>query len=511
MKEAVLDQKFAALKSFLQLSPTVLEVMQRQLPEMDDWALNRINPYTFARSHQLDTQDTIHTFVHGAKVGLFDFLYNLTCPMCGGIVHSHQELDQIEGESFHCYICNINVETQLDDHVEVAFRIHESVHALRIDPLATVENYFRYHFSPNYNKSPELLAWIQSTMRGFQVLEPESSFSFGTKLQEGSNRQGHILQVATVDANSGSFFYVDPEATNPGDELHIELLESGFTPFEKRVPPGKYIVHVHNRTARRVGTNVLHPNPNVITEIVAIHPTKVDPFLTARELLNNQSFRELFRIQQLSPNLNLNIKSLTLLFTDLRGSTEMYDRAGDLVAYRLVQDHFKELTATVKKHEGAIVKTMGDAIMASFSRPVDGMMAALEMLERLDALNTRWKDQGYELGLKVGLNEGPALAVMTDDRLDYFGQSVNVAARVQGLASSGEIWITDSIWNHPSVAEMIQNSGMQTERKEAILKGVGRPTPVVRMYQGESSPYRNSITEKSSDDSASASRLESVR
>ena len=189
----------------------------------------------------------------------------------------------------------------------------------------------------------------------------------------------------------------------------------------------------------------------------------------------------------------------------------MYDRAGDLVAYRLVQDHFKELTATVKKHEGAIVKTMGDAIMASFSRPIDGMMAALEMLERLDALNSRWKELGYELGLKVGLNEGPALAVMTDDRLDYFGQSVNVAARVQGLASSGEIWITDSIWNHPSVAEMIQKSGMQTERKEAILKGVGRPTPVVRMYYGESSPYRNSITENSSDDSASASRLESVR
>lgn len=452
---------------------------------MDDWSLARINPYTFAEENGLSSEDTIHTFVHAAKVGMFDFLYNLTCPMCGGIVHSHHELDQIDGESFHCYICNVKVATQLDNHVEVAFGIHRSIHDLNIDPLSDVESYFRFHFSPNFQKSPQLLTWIQSTLRGFEILEPEGSYSFGIRLtEENESGQGHILQIATVDANSGSFFLVDNEAPHPGDELHVELLPSGFTPYEKKVPPGRYIVHVHNRTGRRVGTNYLQPNPRRIEEIVAQHPTRVLPFLTARELLNNQSFRELFRIHHLSPNLNLNIKSLTILFTDLRGSTEMYDRAGDLIAYRLVQDHFKELTDTVKKHKGAIVKTMGDAIMATFSRPVDGLLASLEMLERLEQLNARWKEQGYELGLKVGLNEGPALAVMTDDRLDYFGQSVNVAARVQGLAGSGEVWITETIWDYPEVSNIAETRGMAPEFKEATLKGVGQPTRVVRLSPG---------------------------
>ncbi|HBS06059.1 MAG TPA: adenylate/guanylate cyclase domain-containing protein [Leptospiraceae bacterium] len=482
MNRAVLDQKFESLKSYASLPQKVLKTLQDQLPEMDDWELNRINPYTFARDFNLVEQEAVDTFVHAAKVGMFDFLYNLTCPKCVGIVHSHQELDQIEGESFHCYVCNLFVPTQLDDHVEVAFRIHQSVHQLSIDPLSNIESYFRYHFSPNFQKSTELLNWIESTIRGFEVLEPESSYSFGIRLTDQQpNGQGHMLQVATVDANSGSFFVVDKNAKDPGDELHIELLPSGFVPFEKKVPPGNYIVHVHNRTGIRTGTVYLQPNPEKIVEIATEHPTKVLPFLTARELLNNQSFRDLFRIQHLSPNLNLNIKSLTILFTDLRGSTEMYDQAGDLIAYRLVQDHFKELTDTVRHHKGAIVKTMGDAIMATFSRPIDGLLAALEMLNRLNSLNEKWKQQGYELGLKVGINEGPALAVMTDDRLDYFGQSVNVAARVQGLAGSGEVWITDTVWNHPGIEEIVSSQRLSSEQREATLKGVGKPTRVVRL------------------------------
>ncbi len=483
MNTSVLAQKFDSLKAYPALPEAVVQALKEKIPGLDDWQLNRINPYAFANDYNLDAQDTIHTFVHAAKVGMFDFLYNMICPQCGGIVHAHQELDQIESDNFHCYICNVNVESQLDDHVEVAFRIHQSIHDLNIDPLANVESYFRYHFSPNYKKSSELLAWIQSTLRGFEVLEPEGSYSFGIRLtEENEHGQGHILQVATVDANSGSFFVVDFNAESPGDELHIELLPSGFTPYEKKVPPGNYIVHVHNRTGRKTGTTYLQPNPIKIVEIARQSPTEVLPFLTARELLNNQSFRELFKIHHLSANLNLNIKSLTILFTDLRGSTEMYDRAGDLIAYRLVQDHFKELTETVKKNNGAIVKTMGDAIMATFSRPVDGLLASLEMMERLEGLNQKWREDGYELGLKVGLNEGPALAVMTDDRLDYFGQSVNVAARVQGLAGSGEVWITDTVWNHPTISEIVTQRGLRNEQKEATLKGVGRPTKVVRLY-----------------------------
>ena len=173
------------------------------------------------------------------------------------------------------------------------------------------------------------------------------------------------------------------------------------------------------------------------------------------------------------------------MFTDLRGSTEMYDKAGDHLAYRLVQEHFQILTDVVKRHSGAVVKTMGDAVMATFSNPVDGFLAALDMMSKISELNTNWQQKGYEIGLKVGLNEGMALAVNNDERLDYFGQSVNIAARVQGLAQAGEIWLSESVYQSQGVGGKLEELGYTAEKQLASLKGVEQATVVYKCYLPE--------------------------
>jgi class 3 adenylate cyclase len=203
-------------------------------------------------------------------------------------------------------------------------------------------------------------------------------------------------------------------------------------------------------------------------------------YVTGKMLLNNQTFRDLFRVQTLAPDLKLSLKSLTLLFTDLKGSTELYDRTGDVYAYQVVQEHFRLLAEAVRRHDGAIVKTMGDAIMASFSTPRDAVAAAVEMMKGMEAVNARVKADGHETGLKVGVHEGSALAVNAESRLDYFGQTVNIAARVQALAASGEIWISESVAGGAGVSPLLEGAGFASERKVVALKGVGAPTPVFR-------------------------------
>jgi class 3 adenylate cyclase len=198
-------------------------------------------------------------------------------------------------------------------------------------------------------------------------------------------------------------------------------------------------------------------------------------------LLNNQSFRDLFRIQNLIPNLKLNIRSLTILFTDLRGSTELYDKTGDAFAYNLVQEHFKILTDSIRKNSGAIVKTMGDAVMATFSRPQDAVHAAVDMINGMQSLNEKLRAEQHELGLKIGLHEGPALAINADDRVDYFGQTVNIASRVQGLAKAGEIWITEPVFRAIGVYDTFNTSGYREQRQSVFLKGVREPTTVYKM------------------------------
>ncbi|TGL25761.1 adenylate/guanylate cyclase domain-containing protein [Leptospira levettii] len=484
MKNSIINQKFDTLKSFPVLKPEILKLAEDYVQHADDWKLLRVNPLKFANEHKLSENDSVDFFVHAAKVGLFDFAYNLICPMCGGIVHSHHKLDEIEGKEFHCVSCNIVVPTLLDDQVEVAFQIHPSLQKNEIDPFVDLENYFRYFFSENFDKSAELRNWIQSTIKDYAKLKPDDSYTFSFEASYGG-LQGHLIQFVSIDRNAMCLFAVDPNLPPANQSYLVDLMESGMKPNSISIPRGKHQFTINNRTRFQIGLNVLIPNPKEIDRIAKEYPTIRHSFLTAKMLLNNQSFRDLFRIQKLSPDLNLNVKSLTIMFTDLKGSTEMYDTAGDIFAYKLVQEHFRILTEIVRKFKGAIVKTMGDAIMATFSTPTEGLLAALEMMRRIELMNLEWKKEGYEIGLKVGLNEGSALAVVNDERLDYFGQSVNIAARVQGLAKSGEVWLSESVWNATGPEELVKQHGYNYRKQKATLKGVGTPVPVFQLSRNQ--------------------------
>lgn len=484
MKDSIIKQKFDTLRSFPVLNSKILQIAENYVNHSDDWKLLRVNPLKFAAEHSLSENDSVDFFVHAAKVGLFDFAYNLICPMCGGIVHSHHKLDEIEGKEFHCVSCNIVVPTLLDDQVEVAFQIHPSLQKNHIDPFVDVTNYFRYFFSENFDKSNELKTWIQSSIRDYAKLDIDDSYTFEFDAKYGE-LQGHLIQFVSIDRNTMCLFSVDPNLPHSNQVYLVDLMESGMKPDAVSIPEGHHHFTIHNRTRFQVGLNVLTPNPKEIERIANSFPTVRHSFLTAKMLLNNQSFRDLFRIQKLSPDLNLNVKSLTIMFTDLKGSTEMYDTAGDILAYKLVQEHFRILTEIVRKFKGAIVKTMGDAIMATFSTPTEGFLAALEMMQRIESMNLEWKKEGYEIGLKVGLNEGSALAVVNDERLDYFGQSVNIAARVQGLAKSGEVWLSETVWNATGSEDLVKQHGYFFRKQKATLKGVGTPVPVFQLSRNK--------------------------
>lgn len=209
-------------------------------------------------------------------------------------------------------------------------------------------------------------------------------------------------------------------------------------------------------------------------------PLDFEPYMSGGMLLARQTFRRLFRSERVDEREGLGIRQVTLLFTDLKGSTAMYERLGDLNAYALVREHFALLGVTVQEHSGAIVKTIGDAVMAVFSRPADAVSAALHMLGDIERHNS--EHGGPSIILKIGAHCGPSIAVTLNDNLDYFGQTVNVAARVQSLADAGEICISEALYSAPGVSDLL--SGHTIAVFDAPLRGVEGNASVYRVMRG---------------------------
>jgi class 3 adenylate cyclase len=192
-----------------------------------------------------------------------------------------------------------------------------------------------------------------------------------------------------------------------------------------------------------------------------------DQATTAAEVTALQMFRDLFASEALRPGEQISVGTLTVLFTDLRHSTQLYRQIGDATAFGRVMSHFDVVRKSIVEHDGAIVKTIGDAVMAVFRSAADGLLAMLEVQRAL----AEPADGNTPLQLKAGLNTGPCIAVTLNDRLDYFGSTVNMAARLEGLSSGSDVIISRSVYDDAKVRELIESEDLAAEEFDMLLKG----------------------------------------
>jgi class 3 adenylate cyclase len=306
---------------------------------------------------------------------------------------------------------------------------------------------------------------VNRLFKAFISVPPNQETTFKVDLSSG-----HLIRAFSGD----TFFHCHFPIEGKEEALHRAIVDVQEKEISVPLRRGKNEIIFRNLTDRPVGIIIVESNLPKVHALLEQYPASIRPFLSGKALLNNQTFRQLFKIPELSPRLCLNIRSLTILFTDLKGSTQLYDRTGDVYAYDIIQEHFKVLERIVKAHSGAIIKTMGDAIMATFSTAYDGTAAALEMLDQIKAIRAR----EAQLELKIGLHEGPALAINNEGKLDYFGQTVNISARVQALAKPSEILLTRNVFEDPQVQRIFPSE--QLEFFDAELRGIGQKTRVYK-------------------------------
>ena len=206
-----------------------------------------------------------------------------------------------------------------------------------------------------------------------------------------------------------------------------------------------------------------------------------DHFLSGLQCLVNETFHQLFGEQVLSSEESLAVETITLLFTDIKGSTQMYSDLGDTKSYEIVREHFKILFQAIVQNGGVVVKTIGDAVMGSFLKPVNAIRAAVQVHD--DFNKREWTSIGY-LQIKMGIHTGHAIVVNLNDTVDYFGNTVNLAARVQASVKNHDIRFTKRVLEDSEVVSYLKERKAILHKKFEMFKGINDPVEVYRFTPG---------------------------
>jgi class 3 adenylate cyclase len=492
LNETYLDEKLAQLEAVRQWSPRLISKLETMIRTAGDYDLFRVNPYQFASEKGIGADEAIDLFLHASRAGLFKMEWHIICPICAHVVESLRTLDKLHSH-FVCGFCSLEDDVSLDDYIQVSFTILPQVRQIAYHQPETlpIEDYnLRYHFAKGvlpyeggytHEEVGALITkWMTDILPG-EKAEIELDVPPGT------------LQVRDLYHGASAVYFVDEAERHDLQPIPLNLVNGQFqgetpplAPQTVEYPPrplifpyphaafvnsGKIKVEVANGMEARSPLWIVHYPPGFIASFA-----RFEPSLSGKKLLTTQTFRDLFRSEHLSTSEGITVQDITFLFTDLKGSTALYDAVGDLRAYYLVRQHFDTLTQVVVRHSGAIVKTIGDAVMATFMTPLDAVQAAAEMLHELDSFNQTIAE---DLILKIGIHRGHSIAVSLNDRMDYFGQTVNIAARVQALADASEIYISEDVYSYPGVAGSLGNYEISPD--EVMVKGVREKLRVYRI------------------------------
>ncbi|CAN5234479.1 hypothetical protein BH09MYX1_BH09MYX1_48970 [soil metagenome] len=400
----------------------------------------RMRPFELADEWEVDRRSLLRAFLHGVPAGLVELRWAIVCPSCRGPSQEVSELSQVSLEG-HCHMCDIAFELELDQAVEATFHPHPSVRSVT-DQVFCIGGPAR---------TPHVLAQANLAQGEIRPIMVPTELGRYRLFGRGGARATVRVEEGAPDEVSAVF---ENEKIEP---VEIVIAPAGTIAVENKEPDPRHV-----KLER-----LLYASAAATAHVVSTLP----------------EFRSIFSSDLLKRETPLKVARVAILFSDLTGSTALYTDVGDAAAFRLVDDHFDVLRKAIAKHDGVLVKTMGDAVMAAFVDERACLAAAVSCLETFEEFRAQAK-HGTRTHLKLGLFGGACYVVTANAALDYFGQTVNVASRLQHLAESGEIVIEERL------ADDARKLGglAVSEKFEARVKGVAEPLSLVRLRRIPASP-----------------------
>ncbi|HEU4728320.1 MAG TPA: DUF5939 domain-containing protein [Kofleriaceae bacterium] len=395
----------------------------------DDPDLHRIQIRERARVWGLPERDLLRVALHATRAGLLTLSWDTVCPHCRGVRDENPALSQLAAHS-HCQACQVTFATDTPESVEVTFRVHPSVRDIPDQVYCSAEPARKDHIR------------VQRTVAAGDRVEIQPGLAPGRYSVWRDREGGWYLDVGEAGASAVAW------APHPRGTVITAT-------------PGATIALANDA-----------PSPGTFTIQQA---TWSDHALRAGHLLSFQDFRDLFSEDYIGADVRLGVGEQTILFTDVVGSTAFYAARGDPAAFVEIKKHFDEVFAIVGAHRGAVVKTIGDAVMAAFVDPVDAVRASREIHDSFHPGRT-----DTPIRLRISLNTGPCIAVRLNANADFFGGTVNVAAKLQALAEGYQIAMSDATYGAPGVAGYLAEQGAELEILAYTSKALPDPVGVRR-------------------------------
>ena len=420
------ENAFAAGLEKLRASGQPLDLTERLvnlLRDSPDVSVSHMRPLAVARQWKRDPWEVLGLFLHATRAGLLDLSWEVLCPNCRSTTQPVASLSGLR-RAAHCDVCQIEYNAEFDRSVELKFAVNPAIRPPDTQTFCLAGPAGKPHvLSQLALAAGEERAWKLPLRRGPLRL-----------------RSPQVQRPLTIEAD---------------ETLRSLVCEAGQFVVERGATDEPGIVRARN--------------PNTFPVLLALEQIGwSDDVLTASRVTNWQDFRDLFSSEVISPTERITVGSQVVLFTDLRGSTAMYRGLGDAPAYALVRDHFSVLAEATRAHRGAIVKTIGDAVMATFSHVDEALDAVRRMHAKIPSVRST---DGVPLALKSSLHVGPCLAVNANDRLDYFGTTINLAARMVECSRGGDLVVSDELFQRPEMRAFLQTAPFSPEQSEVHFRG----------------------------------------
>ncbi|MEM9452959.1 MAG: DUF5939 domain-containing protein [Myxococcota bacterium] len=408
----------------------LVEELATFIERAPDLEVARIRPYELADRWNKPRRDVLKLFLDAVRIGALSLEWAILCPSCHTGSQTLPSLADLNADG-HCHACDLRFGLDLDRAVEAVFRPQA-----RIRPVDT-----RPFCVGGPMLTPHVVA--QTPLPAGETAE------LVAPAQPGRYR---------IFARGGATTVVDVEPQGRAS-AEVRLTDVGLEPPHLSLSPGAMLRVVGDGEPRHVKLE---------------RRDWSFPAATAYQVSLLPEFRDHFGTEALRPKLALSVGRVAILFGDLCNSTALYSRVGDPTAFGVVTDSLRFGSEIVERHRGLVVKTMGDAIMAAFEDPGDAMEAASAMLEQWEAFTSE-QPLASKLDLKLGIAAGTCMVMSANRTLDYFGQTVNTAARCQHLAGARELVVSSELWSDHAPSRLNEIESFSTS-----VKGIDTPLDLVR-------------------------------